>query len=112
MAEGLVCLLVKAELVGAHLLIIYPCCVEAGNILQILLGQKLLFLQKLRANQQRLSGKHGIALVGGIAVGGNGNQREDLPEMLPRGFQKVNKFVGTFSKIPDSVGGRKGSGVQ
>jgi hypothetical protein len=66
--------------------------------------------QPVRADQQRVAGKGGEALVGAVAVTGR-PQRQYLPQRLLALGQEVKKAVGCFAQVADAVAAGKRGGV-
>ena len=58
-------------------------------------GNPAFFHQAFQINEIRIAGKGGKRLVRGVPVASR-SQREYLPQLLPRLFQKINKLISLF----------------
>ena len=110
MAETGIGLFQQSGLVCKDFFILHMVRVKCRNIGQVFGSQKLLLFQKLRADKERLTGKHGKTLVRRVSDRGR-SQRQHLPQMLSGAGQKINKIISSLSHVPDAVWGWKGSGV-
>ena len=72
----------------------------------VLFCQQICFDQQIRADDQRLSGKCGKALIRGIAEAGRA-KRQHLPQCLTGPGKKINEIVSARTEITDAVRGRE-----
>lgn len=80
--------------------------VPARGIPDLLPRQEPLPLQNIQVDEIRVGGKGGKALVRAVAVS-RGADRKNLPVLLPRRLQKVEKPAGPVPQAADPVRGRQ-----
>jgi len=86
-------------------------CWKGRRLSQVQLLEKSLIAQALKAQQQRVTGKSGKALVGRIAVS-SWIERQHLPQLLSGGEQEVSEFIGTRPEIADAEAARQRGAMQ
>ena len=110
MGEGVVGFAEQAVLIADDGAVVDSAGIALGGARQVLFGQKTGLHQQVRADQQRLTGKGGETLVGRVAEA-RGAQGQDLPEMLARAGQEIDKIAGGGAQVADPVGGRERGGM-
>ena len=110
MAETGIGLFQQSGLVCKDFFILHMVRVKCRNIGQVFGSQKLLLFQKLRADKERLTGKHGKTLVRRVSDRGR-SQRQHLPQMLAGHGEKIDEIISSLPHVADAVGRREGSGM-
>ena len=67
--------------------------------------------EPLQADQQRISGKRGSGGVGRISETERA-QRQNLPQTLPRGGEKIRERIGRRTKVADPAARRQRGGMK
>lgn len=78
-----------------------------SKLFHFLLLQKPLLQKFFQVHKIRIACKSGKGLIGRISESGL-PQRQDLPEALAGGLEKICKFIRCFSQSADAVTGRQG----